>query len=250
MIYGLYQSAAGMLTTEYQQTVAANNLANADTVGFKRDVAIFAERLPAAEAGQRSGASAATLAALSGGQWLGQTFTDYSPGAKAPTGNPLDVAIDGLGFFSVAGPDGQPLYTRDGRFQVDRRGQLVAATDGAPVLARGGLPVHTNPLGGQVSVNEIGEVVQDGHAVAELDVVDFTDYALLRKVGANRVAAPQGTAAPAYRRMEAGFTESSGVQPLPELVGMIAAARTYQMNAQMISLQDQSVGRLLSVISR
>src|SRR3989442_9991693 len=80
VIYGLYQSAAGMMTSEYAQSVLANNLANADTVGFKRDVAVFAERLRADQAGRRDGPTAEGLGSLSGGTWLGRTDVDFSEG--------------------------------------------------------------------------------------------------------------------------------------------------------------------------
>lgn len=250
MIYGLYNSAAGMMTNEYRQAVLANNLANAETVGFKRDVAIMAERLPAAQAGQREGPSDPSLAGLTGGLWLGRTYTDFSDGAKVPTENPLDVALDGPGFLAVS-DGGQTLFTRDGRLMVDRLGLLVAVSDGAAVLGQGGAPIHVNPLGGPVSIDDYGHVQQDGARVGELAIVDFDDYDALQKVGDGRIAAPEGVAArPGAALLQAGYTESSSVEPLIELVNMIEASRAYQMNAQMVSLQDQTLGRLIAVINR
>ena len=249
MIYGLYNSAAGMMTNEYRQAVLANNLANADTVGFKRDIAVFAERTPEWIAGDRGGPSNTDLQGLSGGMWLGQTITDFSEASKTQTNNPLDVALDGPGFLTVAA-NGQQMLTRDGRLRMDTDGQLVAVSDGAPVLGRGGVPIHLNPLGGQATINEEGQVEQDGQVVGELEIVDFKNYAALRKVGTNRLAGPEGGAVPSPALVHAGYTESSGVQPLQELVSMIEASRAYQMNAQMISMQDQTVGRLISVIAQ
>ena len=98
MIYGLYQSAAGMMVNEYRQNVLANNIANAETVGFKREMTSFAERLLASEAGRREGPSKDLMEALSGGIWLGRTDTDFSAGAAIKTDNPLDVMITGSGF--------------------------------------------------------------------------------------------------------------------------------------------------------
>ena len=132
MIYGWYNSAAGMMVNEYRQDVLANNLANADTVGFKRDVAVFAERQQARVAGNRHGPSARGLRDLSGGLWLGKTHIDYSEASHVRTDNPLDVSLSGPGFLSVQ-VNGQRLYTRDGRMMMDRDGLLVAAADGAPV---------------------------------------------------------------------------------------------------------------------
>lgn len=247
MIYGLYNSAAGMMTNEYRQTVLANNLANADTVGFKRDVATFAERIPARLAGVRDGPSAAHLEELSGGLWLGQTFTDFSDAAKASTGNWSDVALDGPGFFVVQG-NGQPLFTRDGRMLMDATGRLVAASDGAAILNSGGVPIQLNPHGGQPSIDVQGRIEQDGAIVAELGVVDFENYDALRKVDAARFAAPENAAIPSPALVQAGYMESSGVRPVSELVSMIEASRAYQLNARMVSLQDETAGRLISTI--
>lgn len=249
MIYGWYNSAAGMMVNEYRQAVLANNLANAETAGFKRDVAVFAERLPARAAGRRHGPSAPDLQGLSGGLWLGKTHTDYSEASHVRTDNPLDISLSGPGFLSVQ-VNGQRLYTRDGRLMMDRDGLLVAATDGAPVLGRGGQPIQLNPHGGQPTVDTDGKVQQDGVPVAQIELVDFKNYDALRKVGNARFAGPDGAALAAPALVHAGYVESSGAQPLTEMVSMIEAARAYQINAQMVSLQDQSLGRLISVISR
>jgi flagellar basal-body rod protein FlgG len=249
MIYGWYNSAAGMMVNEYRQDVLANNLANAETVGFKRDVAVFAERQPASVAGQRHGPSARDLRDLSGGLWLGKTHIDYSEASHLRTDNPLDVSLSGPGFLSVQ-VNGQRLYTRDGRMTMDRDGMLVAAADGAPVLGRGGQPIQLNPYGGQARIDTDGNILQDGARVAQLELVDFKDYDALRKVGDARFAGPDQGAVAAPALVHAGFVESSGAQPLSEMVDMIEASRAYQINAQMVSLQDQSLGRLISVISR
>jgi flagellar basal-body rod protein FlgF len=247
MIYGLYQSAAGMMTTEYRQAVLANNLANADTVGFKRDVATFAERQPARLEGVRSGPSAPGLEGLSGGLWLGQTTTDFSDASKVWTGNWSDVALEGPGFLVVQA-EGGPQFTRDGRMLMDASGRLTAASDGAPILNPGGMPIQLNPHGGQPSIDSEGRIEQDGAIVAELGVVDFENYGALQKVGAARFAAPEDAAAASPALVQAGYTESSSVQPVTELVNMIEASRAYQLNARMLSLQDETAGRLISAV--
>ncbi len=248
MIYGLYNSAAGMATNEYRQAVLANNLANADTVGFKRDIPVFAERAPARLAGDRSGPSAPDLAGLSGGLWLGRTCTDFGEASKVKTDNPLDVALDGPGFLSVAA-DGQRRLTRDGRMRLDTQGRLVAVSDGAPVLGRGGMPLQLNPFGGPPSIDQDGRIQQDGQILGELDLADVTNYAALQKVGEGRYATPDENLRPSPANVYSGYTESSGVKPVSELVSMIDASRAYQLNAQMISVQDQTLGRLITLIS-
>ena len=248
MIYGLYQSAAGMMVNEYRQGVIANNLANADTVGFKRDIASFAERDPARLAGVRHGPGSELLNSLTGGIWLGETHTDFSDGALQPTGNPLDVALEGPGFLMVQG-DGQPLYTRDGRMITDPQGRLLAVTDGAAILGPGGQPIRLNPFGAKPSFDEQGRISQDGAIVGRLGIVDFENYDDLEKVGEGRFAADPQRATRVERRVFSGFVESSGVEPIKELVGMIKAARAYQLNAQMITLQDQTMGRMLNLVA-
>ena len=249
MIYGLYQSAAGMMTNEYRQAVLANNIANADTVGFKRDVATFAERTPAQAAGERAGTSATDMAGLSGGLWLGRTFTDFTAGTKTQTGNPYDVALDGPGFLAVQS-NGQRLYTRDGRTLLRPDGTLVAASDGAEMLGRGGMPVRLNPFGGQPNIDTQGRISQDGAIVGELEIVNFANYQALQKVGAARFAAPNAEPAPAPVLVQGGYIEGSAVEPVNELVNMMEATQAYQFNARMVSLQDDSVSKLINAVMR
>ena len=247
MIYGLYQSAAGMMANEYRQGVIANNLANADTVGFKRDVAVLAERLPARLAGERDGAGQELLDALSGGVWLGRTDTDFSQGTIQHTDNATDVALEGPGFLLVE-QDGRQLATRDGRMIVDGLGRLVAATDGAPVLGVGGAPIRVNPRGGPIQISEFGAVEQDGRIVGRLGLIDFADYRALRKAGASRFAFEAATPAAPAARFIGRAVEGSGSSPIAEMVSMIEAARSYQLNASLLTAQDQSVGRLISTL--
>lgn len=250
MIYGFYNSAAGMLTNEYRQAVLSNNLANADTVGFKREVPVFAERLTAEEAGLRRGPSAPDLASLSGGLWLGRTAVDHEGGAQLKTDNPLDAALAGSGFFAVSA-GGRTLYTRDGRFTVNNDGVLASVIDGAEVLDRAGNAIRVNPLGPSPQITRDGRITQDGAVVGDLQIVDFADYDVLAKVGASRFAAPDGaTPLDGAADIYSGTIEQSGAKPIHELVELMAASRAYQMNAQMVTLQDQTLGRLIGLISR
>ncbi len=248
MIYGLYHSVAGMLVNEHRQDVIANNIANAETVGFKRDMAVFAERLPASAAGVRDAASQALLDGLSGGLWLGQTETDYSEGAFVKTDQPEDVALAGPGFLKVRSND-RELLTRDGRMRLDENGRLVAASDGAAVLSAGGGEIRVNPRRGPISIDADGWVAQNGTRVARLAVVEPEDYLALRKLGAARFDAGATRLRLAEADVLAGHVESSGVQPVQEMVAMIEAGHAYQFNAQMVTLQDQTAGRLISTLT-
>lgn len=250
MIYGLYQSAAGMMVNEYRQSVLANNLANAETTGFKREVATLAERRRASQAGRRDGPTNHLMEALSGGIWLARTETDFSEGAFIKTDNPLDVALAGPGFLRVTA-NGREYLTRDGRMVMNSDGWLVSAVDGASILGRGGQPLRLNPRGGGVSIDDDGRIAQDGKQVGWLGLVDvdIADYRKLRKVGAGRFAADGVQFTASLAKVIWGHTESSGVEPIKELATMIEASRAYQFNAEMVRLQDQSAGRLISVVA-
>ncbi len=247
MIYGLYHSAAGMMVNEYRQDVLANNLANAETVGFKPLRAVFAERQPASVAGERQGPSADALRDLSGGLWLGATLTDFDEGELTRTDLPTDMALAGPGFFMVE-QNGETLLTRNGSFIVDRDGVLVSTTDGAPALTLGGAPIRVNPRGGEILVAEDGTVRQDGAIVARLGVVDVENYDELRHIGAARFRTAQQTV-PSLARVQQGALERSGAEPIEQLTNMLESARAFQMNAQMVTMQDQSIGRLINAVS-
>src|SRR6185369_8802982 len=125
MVYGIYQSAAGLQINQHRQDVLANNLANIETVGFKPDLALARERMIASrEGGNDPSLSNSTLNGMTGGTVAAPTFTSFIPGAVEPTGRPLDVALQGDGFFAVQDGDTK-RYTRDGRFMFDADGRLV-----------------------------------------------------------------------------------------------------------------------------
>ena len=143
MIYGMYLSATGVITNSYRQDVIANNLANADTVGFKKDLATFRQRPTASAENPLAGRHGSPLLdGIGGGTFADPTAVDTSPGDLESTGNPLDAAIIGNGYFAVQGKDGQPRLTRDGQFQLDRDGRLTLANaQGSSVLDAEGHPI-------------------------------------------------------------------------------------------------------------
>jgi flagellar basal-body rod protein FlgF len=247
VIYGLYQSAAGMLVNQYRQNVIANNLANVDTAGFKRDIPSFSERL--VEAQRNMGATRnAVLDGQSGGVWSAPTHTDWQVGPADVTGNSLDAAITGRGFFAVQA-EGGVRYTRDGAFTPDAQGRLVTAQDGLPVLNQQGGPISLGEDAKSASLTADGKVMVNGQPIAELQVVEFDDPTALRKVGRNLVASDaQPQRVQPNLRIQA--VEKSNVDAMAEMASMIEASRAYQINAQMVTTQDQTLGRLLSEVAR
>ena len=144
MLYGLYVSAAGALANSYRQDVVANNLANADTVAFKRDLAMFKARpTEASENGPRRFTDR-LLEKLGGGSFALPTHIDFSPASLDITDNSFDLALAGEGFFQIQ-KDGVAHYTRDGRFAMDENNLLVTNTDHLPVLDEAGRTIEIDP---------------------------------------------------------------------------------------------------------
>lgn len=252
MLYGLYLSAAGLSLNQHRQDVIANNLANVDTTGFKRSEPVFKQRLQ--EALTSAGGArfvAPAYRGATGGAFVSRVHTDFSGGTLETTSRPLDIALDGPGMLMVQDGE-QRAYSRDGRLTL-AGGKLVRMTDGKAVLDEDGRPIEL----GQASVSDLqissdGSVLVKGQRMGRLGIVEFTDQqkSQLTKLGGNLFrSADQGVSA-ASTTVVSEALERSGVNPARELVEMIKAARSFQLNAEMISLQDQSLGRLVNEVTR
>ena len=251
MIYGLYLSATGVLSNSHRQDVIANNLANSETVGFKRDLAISrAQRTAAAGAGlSASRHSNQLLEALGGGHRPHLTRTDLAQGELEATGNPLDTAIQGKGYFAIR-DGGETRLTRDGRFSINDDGYLVSATTGLEVLDEQMRPIQF--LGrGKAEVASDGTITQDGQLVGRLGVYDVQDPGRLRKRGDGLFAFPQSmqpTAIDATVRSE--YVERANVDPTTELAALMDTQRQIEANANLIRYQDQTLGRLVNDVGK
>jgi len=251
MIYGLWQSAAGLQAQEYRQAIIANNLANAETPGFKADRIAFQERLNAASARSDLSARHPALEAMTGGVFETPVYTDFSQGGLIPSNSSLDVAVDGSGFLTVQSRDGL-RYTRDGRLMVDSTGRLVHAATGDAVLGADGQPIVLEPGSTEpIHIDETGQVRQGRQGAGQLALVDFADHQQLQKVGGNVYAADAGAQrVEAHGLIKQSAYEASGVEPITTLVEMIETTRAYEANARLISLQDESLGRAVSELGR
>ncbi len=250
MVYGLWQSAAGLQSQDYRQAIIANNLANVDTPGFKPDRISFAERLSAATAGAPRPTRHPVLDALPGGLFETPIHTDYSQGAIESSTNPLDVSIDGEGFLTVQTPDG-PRYTRDGRMTMNRAGELRHVASGYPVVDRDGKPILLDPSQmNNLKIDELGQIKQGERAAGRLALVDFADRSGIEKTGQNLFAADRARPINASGTVRQFSTEASGANPVTSLVEMIDATRAYQMNATMLTLQDESLGRVVNEMGK
>jgi flagellar basal-body rod protein FlgF len=219
-----------------RQERTANNLANVDTAGFRR------ERTFANVLGQALDAEGAPRSVRRTGGWA-----DLAPGALEPTGNPLDLALEGEGFFVVAGADGAERYTRAGRFGLDTEGTLRTA-DGDAVLGADG-PIAVPP-GAALTVSAAGELAVDGRPVGTLRVVTFADPAALERAGDTtfRAAAPPTALdAPAVRQ---GFVEGSNVDAVREMSDMIAHFRLYEAQQKVVQSTDALLGEVTRDLGR
>jgi flagellar basal-body rod protein FlgF len=248
MIYGLYLSASGIAANSYRQDVIANNLANSETTGFKRDVAAFRQRLTAAGEGRAIGGwSDPALEGLGGGLFAMPTTIDLSQGSTQETGSPLDVAIEGNGFFA-AQENGQTKLTRAGRFTVSRDGQLVLSS-GQRVLDAAGQPITLSP-GAPVSIDVDGQISQAGQAVAHLGVFDVEDKTALTKAGGNLLNLNDSPLHPVVPRLRSQFIENSNVEPATEMADLMDAQRQLEANANMIHMQDETLQRLVNDVGK
>jgi len=231
----VYPMASGQIVMEKRMEIIANNIANVSTTGFRRDTPIFASQVaPLSKANSLGGAEDPT-----GGKsplpvpWfivLDEVVTDFSQGIIRVTDDPLDIAIDGNGFFQVDTPSGV-RYTRNGSFRLSTEGQIVTQ-NGNPVLGEGG--VITLPPG-LITIDEEGRIsVQgnEGGAPVQVDLlalVNIEDLARMKRmgdnlfelVGANATLFPEG-------RVRQGALEGSNVDPITEMVAMITAMRHYE----------------------
>lgn len=234
MLEGLYSGAAGMLAQQQRLDALANDIANLSTPGYKhlrvgfRDL-LYRQDGPAALGGVETGSGAA---AVSSGR-------SFAPGALRQTGEPLDIAIQGRGFFRVRRSDGTVALTRDGSFKVDSRGEVVTAA-GEPLVPPIRLPAGAHPQ--QVQVATDGTVTVAGRRVGRIEVVDVPAPAELRPVGDNLFVATAASGAPAPARgaqLVQGALEQANVDLGEAMVGLIEAQRAYQLASRVIQTHDQ-----------
>jgi len=249
--YGLWLSAAGMKVSDYRQTLLANNMANADTTGFKRELAVIAERRPESSVAGGARFAHPVLDGMAGGVHVRPAYLSFEQGPIEATGRPLDVAIDGEGFFAVT--DGKVTrYTRDGEFTRNGRGELaLAAGDGMlKLLSEGGAPIVFDEAGGKISLLKDGRVRQGNTILGKLAVFAAEEPQSLRKVGGNLFEAGDTVMKPMAPTLRPESRERSNFDVMEGLATMIEASRAYQLNAAMIQMQDQLIGQAVSRIAR
>jgi flagellar basal-body rod protein FlgG len=248
----LWAAKTGLDAQQTRMTVTSNNLANVNTTGYKKGRAVFEDLLyqnvRQVGASTSQDTQAPTGLSLGTGVRVVATEKNYSQGNMQQTGNPLDLAVNGRGFFQVLLPDGTLGYTRDGNFKVNSTGELVTSS-GYRVQPGINIPDGTQSVSvgkdGVVTVQRAGESTPS--QVGSIQIFDFINPAGLQPRGENMLveSAASGTAqggTPGLNGLgfvEQGALESSNVNVVEELVNMIETQRAYEMNSKAISTTDQ-----------
>jgi len=247
MLKGLYTAASGMLAQVAKMDIITNNLANASSAGYKRDIASF--DLSFAVGKQQPGIQLVSQFPDSSPALFMKYNIDFSAGALQRTDNPLDIAIEGSGFFVVQTPNGTK-YTRNGNFSRDSQGQLVIC-DGLPVLGQKGGPILLN--GEKIEINTSGEIYIDGQYIDTLRIADFFKPDVLVKEG-NGVFAiidPTVQENPAVgAQVRQGFLENSNVSPIAQMAELIETMRGYEAYQKVIQFLDETLGQMNNKIGQ
>jgi flagellar basal-body rod protein FlgF len=250
MISGFYAAGGAMRTYMDRNDIIANNLANVVTTGFKKE-SVYVEPFDVlfARVTERVG-DEESLVQPPLGKLRSSAVTIYTQGPMRETGNELDLAIDGDGFFKIGTPAGT-RYTRDGAFRLSASGQVVNA-DGYALLGDGGSPVTINAAeGGQIVIAPDGTITVGGTQAGRITLADFEDRAQLRKAGGNlfEPVSEDVVELAATSPIAQGSIELSNVNVVEEMVALITNYRDYEMAQKMARLQDETVQRAISMVS-
>ena len=252
MTQALWVAKTGLDAQQMRMTVVSNNLANVNTTGFKQGRAVFEDLLyqNVRQSGGQSSQDTILPSGLSLGTGVRIVATEklFTQGSVLQTGNAMDVAISGRGFFQILKPDGELAYTRDGTFQINDQGQMVTSSG---YIVQPGITIPDSAQSITIGTDGTVSVKLPGQAaptqVGTLETVDFINPVGLQAVGENLYieTVASGTAQPGTPGLNGlgtlvqGSLESSNVNVVSELVNMIETQRAYEMNSKAITTNDQ-----------
>jgi flagellar basal-body rod protein FlgG len=253
MIRALYSAASGMAAQQLNVDNIANNLANANTNAYKTRRAQFQDLLyqsivqPGTAAGQQTIVPAGLQIGM--GTRTSSNEIIFSQGNFSQTGNPLDLVIQGNGFFQVLQPTGQTAYTRDGSFQVDRNGNLVTGS-GSPVQPQITIPPNAQAINiatdGTVSYTLPGQTA--AQLAGQIQLANFQNPSGLNNIGQNLYLPTDASGDPIVASpgsqeglgtLLQGYTEQSNVSVVDEFVNLITAQRAYEANSKVVKAADE-----------
>lgn len=252
MIRSLRTAALGMGAQQLQLDVIANNLANVNTTGFKRSSVEFQDVLyenivTGGGEGTLGGEKPAEIQIGHGNRAV-STFRTFAQGVITETGNPLDMSVDGDGFFQLLKPDGSYTYTRDGAFRINSDGYVVTAT-GLRLASEINLPPETEQI--QIGRDGIVSVIMSGETepseVGQVELARFINPAGLQAIGGNMYEETAASGQPSiglpgdegYGETLQGFLEKSNVDVVQEMINMIVAQRAYEINSKAVKTADE-----------
>jgi flagellar basal-body rod protein FlgG len=234
MIRGIRSAANGMMAQMINQDVAANNLANANTAGFKQDKASFEAVLHG------------KLGAASISEVVPHSAADFTQGTLLQTENPFNLALDGEGFFTVR-TQNELAYTRNGSFTRDSNGYLVTQS-GEQVLGNSG-PIQLNT--DKWTINEKGQIYNGKTLIDTLQITQFNNPSGLTKVGSSLwKAAANAGASTSTARVCQGYLEGSNVNTISEMVSMISGYRVYEAGQKAVQAQDETLDKAVNDVGR
>lgn len=239
----IYVGLSRQMMLRRELDIVANNIANADTTGFKVE-SLMAKTEPLAPAATAQGPRPVKFAVDAG------LARDFGDGPTKRTDAPFDLAIEGPGFFKVRTAEGE-RYTRDGHFRMDDTGKLTTQS-GDPVLGAGGAEIVIDPVNGPVSISAEGTISQGELSVGKIEVVRFDDLASLEKAGDNNyrnVSNLQPNPAP-DARVRQGSLEGSNVRPIEEITRLMEITRSYERMAKMMDSEAELSRRTVERMGR
>ena len=257
MLKGLYTAYTGMINEQHRMDTMTNNLANASTVGFKKEGATsqsFDDILTVKIKDQSVGLqNVQRIGTNNPGVKIGENYTDYTQGSFRVTDNTYDLALGGEGFFAIeytnkAG-ETSTMYTRAGQFTLNRDGYLVNE-NGDYVLGTQNQRIRLNTLqDSEISSN--GTITQNGVEVARIQVTDFEYYNYLEKFGETYYRPVEGArTVQTGATVNSGYLEMSNVQVVSEMVNLIAITRAYESNQKIIQTYDDTLDVAVNQLGR
>ncbi len=248
MTRGMYTAATGMLANQTALDAISENLANADTTGYKQDIPRLQSFRETLLARQNDAAQGPSVGGLGSGAAVASLATDFSQGGLKQTGNPLDVALSGDGALVVQTPQGVRL-TRDGAMTQNAQGVLVEASGGFPVLGRNGKPIRLPTGAKKITISPAGRIAADGATVGSLMLASLSGSAGATKVGDNQFTGAVRSAA-GTATVQQGVLETSNVSVIKEMVSMITINRAYETNQKMLKAEDDATNKAVNDVAK
>lgn len=257
MLKGLYVAYTGMINEQNRMDILTNNLANASTVGYKKEGStsqsfdsVLALKIRDVSVGENL---VQRIGRNNPGVKIGENYTDFTQGSFRVTGNTYDLALAGEGFFAIeftnkAG-ETSTMYTRAGQFTLNSEGYLVT-DDGDFVLDDQDRRIRLDPLQ-EAKIGDNGVITQGGRTVATIQVADFEDYNYLEKYGETYYRPVDGAELiDGTAEVKSGYLEMANVQVVSEMVNLISIARAYESNQKIIQTYDQTLENAVTQIGK